>query len=137
MENRLSNRKARGQAGFTLIELMVVMFIISLIAALVVPKFLDHVDKASQQEAQAQIELLGQALDLYRLKNHKYPTTEEGLEAIQPFLKKQLPKDPWKSDFVYRSPGEHGDYDLLSLGADQAEGGEDTNQDIVSWKHFE
>jgi general secretion pathway protein G len=98
---------------------------------------LDHVDKASQQEAQAQIELLGQALDLYRLKNHKYPTTEEGLEAIQPFLKKQLPKDPWKSDFVYRSPGEHGDYDLLSLGADQAEGGEDTNQDIVSWKHFE
>jgi len=135
MENRLSNRKA--QAGFTLIELMVVMFIISLIAALVVPKFLDHVDKASQQEAQAQIELLGQALDLYRLKNHKYPTTEEGLEAIQPFLKKQLPQDPWKSDFVYRSPGEHGDYDLLSLGADQAEGGEDSNQDIVSWKHFE
>ncbi len=135
MENRLSSRKA--QAGFTLIELMVVMFIISLIAALVVPKFLDHVDKASQQEAQAQIELLGQALDLYRLKNHKYPTTEEGLEAIQPFLKKQLPKDPWKSDFVYRSPGEHGDYDLLSLGADQAEGGEDSNQDIVSWKHFE
>jgi general secretion pathway protein G len=135
MEIRLSNRKA--QAGFTLIELMVVMFIISLIAALVVPKFLDHVDKASQQEAQAQIELLGQALDLYRLKNHKYPTTEEGLEAIQPFLKKQLPKDPWKSDFVYRSPGEHGDYDLLSLGADQAEGGEDSNQDIVSWKHFE
>ena len=135
MENRLSNRKA--QAGFTLIELMVVMFIISLIAALVVPKFLDHVDKASQQEAQAQIELLGQALDLYRLKNHKYPTTEEGLEAIQPFLKKQLPQDPWKSDFVYRSPGEHGDYDLISLGADQAEGGEDSNQDIVSWKHFE
>jgi len=135
MEIRLSNRKA--QAGFTLIELMVVMFIISLIAALVVPKFLDHVDKASQQEAQAQIELLGQALDLYRLKNHKYPTTEEGLEAIQPFLKKQLPQDPWKSDFVYRSPGEHGDYDLISLGADQAEGGEDSNQDIVSWKHFE
>ncbi|NIQ02116.1 MAG: type II secretion system major pseudopilin GspG [Nitrospinaceae bacterium] len=123
--------------GFTLIELIVVMIIIGLLAALVVPKFFGHVDKAMQQDAQAQIELLGQALDLYRLENHKYPTTEEGLEAIKPYLKKKVPKDPWGNQYVYRSPGVHGEYDLISYGADNQEGGEDNNKDIVSWEHFE
>ena len=122
------------QSGFTLIELLVVMVIIGLLAALVVPKFFGHVDKAMQQDAQAQIELLGQALDLYRLENHKYPNTDEGLKAIASYLKKELPKDPWGNKFEYRSPGEHGDYDLVSYGADSVEGGEDNNRDIVSWK---
>jgi|TARA_B110001454_G_C12591764_1_gene380505 general secretion pathway protein G len=122
------------QSGFTLIELLVVMVIIGLLAALVVPKFFGHVDKAMQQDAQAQIELLGQALDLYRLENHKYPNTDEGLQAIASYLKKELPKDPWGNKFEYRSPGEHGDYDLVSYGADSVEGGEDNNRDLVSWK---
>ena len=130
----ISQVKKNLQSGFTLIELLVVMVIIGLLAALVVPKFFGHVDKAMQQDAQAQIELLGQALDLYRLENHKYPNTDEGLQAIASYLKKEVPKDPWGNDFVYISPGEHGEYDLLSYGADNVEGGEKTNRDIVSWK---
>ena len=126
--------KKHHQGGFTLIELLVVMVIIGLLAALVVPKFFGHVDKAMQQDAQAQIELLGQALDLYRLEKHKYPSTDEGLKAIASYLKKEVPKDPWGSTYVYISPGEHGDYDLISYGADNVEGGEDNNKDIVSWK---
>ena len=127
----------RNAEGFTLIELMVVMVIIALLAALVMPKFFGHVDKALQQDAQVQIELLGQALDLYRLENHKYPTTEEGLEAIKQYLKKNIPKDPWGGKYVYAAPGNHGDYDLISYGADKTEGGEENNLDIVSWKNFE
>ena len=130
----ISQVKKNLQSGFTLIELLVVMVIIGLLAALVVPKFFGHVDKAMQQDAQAQIELLGQALDLYRLENHKYPNTDEGLQAIASYLKKEIPKDPWGNKFEYRSPGEHGDYDLVSYGADSVEGGEDNNRDIVSWK---
>ena len=126
--------KKHHQGGFTLIELLVVMVIIGLLAALVVPKFFGHVDKAMQQDAQAQIELLGQALDLYRLEKHKYPSTDEGLKAISSYLKKEVPKDPWGSTYVDSSPGEHGDYDLISYGADNAEGGEENNRDIVSWK---
>ena len=130
----ISQIRKNPQSGFTLIELLVVMVIIGLLAALVVPKFFGHVDKAMQQDAQAQIELLGQALDLYRLENHKYPNTDEGLQAIASYLKKELPKDPWGNKFEYLSPGEHGDYDLVSYGADSVEGGEDNNRDIVSWK---
>ena len=132
-----SRQRIRNTDGFTLIELMVVMVIIALLAALVAPKFFGHVDKALQQDAQAQIEMLGQALDLYRLENHKYPTTEEGLEAIRSYLKKNVPKDPWKNEYIYTSPGEHGDYDLVSYGADKSEGGEGFDLDIVSWKNFE
>ena len=131
---KIFNTKKLLQSGFTLIELLVVMVIIGLLAALVVPKFFGHVDKAMQQDAQAQIELLGQALDLYRLENYKYPSTDENLLAIASYLKKELPKDPWGNDYVYISPGEHGDYDLISYGADNVEGGEENNRDIVSWK---
>jgi general secretion pathway protein G len=131
---KIFNAKKQLQSGFTLIELLVVMVIIGLLAALVVPKFFGHVDKAMQQDAQAQIELLGQALDLYRLENYKYPSTDENLLAIASYLKKEIPKDPWGNDYVYTSPGEHGDYDLISYGADNVEGGEENNRDIVSWK---
>ena len=133
----MSRKYFKAANGFTLIELMVVMVIIALLAALVAPKFFGHVDKALQQDAQAQIEMLGQALDLYRLENHKYPTTEEGLEAIKSYLKKDVPKDPWGSEYAYTAPGSHGDYDLVSYGADKSEGGEENNLDIVSWKNFE
>ena len=133
--NRIQNL---GVKGFTLIELMVVMVIIGLLAATVAPKFFGQVDKAMQQDAQAQIELLGQALDLYRLEKHKYPNSDEGLEAIKPYLKKNIPKDPWGNEFIYASPGKDGrGYDLISYGADNAEGGEGTDLDIVSWKNFE
>lgn len=126
-----------GSSGFTLIELLVVMMIIGLLASLVGPKLFGQVDKARQKDAQAQIELLGQTLDLYRLENHRYPNTEEGLERLKPYLRKDLPKDPWGNAYVYNSPGLHGDYDLLSYGADNAEGGEENNRDIVSWKGLE
>jgi len=129
-------QRTASQSGFTLIELMVVMVILALLAGQVVPKFLGQVDKAKQQDAQAQIELLGQGLDLYRLEKHKYPTTDQGLEAIRPYLKKEVPNDPWDNPFVYKSPGDHGEYDLISYGADNAEGGEGYDQDIVSWKQF-
>lgn len=135
-KTRIFSKKLRvtGSEGFSLIELIVVMLIIGMLAALVAPRFLGQVDTARQQDALAQIELLGQALDLYRLEKHKYPTSEQGLEAIRPYLKKDVPKDPWGSDYIYTSPGDHGDYDLVSHGADSAEGGEDNDQDIVSWR---
>jgi general secretion pathway protein G len=123
--------------GFTLLEILVVITIIAIIMAWVVPKFFGHVDKANQVDAQTQIELLGQGLDLYRLEKGKYPSNEEGLKAIQSYLKKELPKDPWGNEFQYKSPGDHGDYDLISYGADNAEGGEGNDLDIVSWKNFE
>ena len=138
MKKYLNRIRNLGSKGFTLIELMVVMVIIGLLAATVVPKFFGQVDKAMQQDAQAQIELLGQALALYRLEKHKYPTSDEGLDAIKSYLKKSIPKDPWGNDFIYESPGKEGrGYDLISYGADNAEGGEGTDLDIVSWKNFE
>ena len=138
MKKYLNRIRNLGSKGFTLFELMVVMVIIGLLAATVVPKFFGQVDKAMQQDAQAQIELLGQALDLYRLEKHKYPTSDEGLDAIKSYLKKSIPKDPWGNDFIYESPGKEGrGYDLISYGADNAEGGEGTDLDIVSWKNFE
>ena len=138
MKNYLNRTQELGSKGFTLIELMVVMVIIGLLAATVVPKFFGQVDKAMQQDAQAQIELLGQALDLYRLENHKYPNSDEGLDAIKSYLKKSIPKDPWGNNFIYESPGKEGrGYDLISYGADNAEGGEGTDLDIVSWENFE
>lgn len=137
MNPELNKRNLLNSRGFTLIELMVVMGIIALLAALVGPKLFGHTDKARQQDAQAQIELLGQALDLFRLERHKYPTTDEGLAVLKPYLKKNVPKDPWGNQYVYTSPGQNGDYDLVSLGADNAEGGEDNNKDIVSWQNLQ
>ena len=131
-----SRQPLNNPEGFTLLEIIVVVTIIALIFSLVAPRFFGHVDTARQIDAQAQIELLGQALDLFRLEKGNYPSTEEGLEAIAPYLKKEIPKDPWGNGYKYESPGAHGDYDLVSYGADHAEGGEDNDLDIVSWKNF-
>lgn len=136
----------RNQAGFTLIELLVVIIIIGLLAALVGPKLFGRVGKSKQAAAQAQIELFGAALDNFRLDVGRYPTSEEGFKALLinpggitnwdgPYLKKQeVPLDPWSHPYLYKSPGEHGDYDIISYGGDGVAGGDGENQDVVSWK---
>ena len=142
----MDNKKIRRQRGFTLIELMVVMIILGLLAALVVPRMFGRIGQAKQKATHAQIELLGTALDSFRLDVGRYPTTAEGLEALMsqasgaegwngPYLKKsEVPVDPWNNPYHYASPGEHGDYDLSSFGADNSEGGDGENEDILSWK---
>ncbi len=148
MFGKKSQKASRGmtcQAGFTLIELLVVVIIIGLLASLVAPKFFGKLGMSRQKTAKAQIELLGSALDEFRLDNGRYPTTDEGLEALRtkpeglqnwsgPYLPKPVPKDPWGNSYVYRSPGEHGDYDLMSYGRDGQPGGEGEDADIVSWE---
>ncbi|RMG03463.1 MAG: type II secretion system protein GspG [Nitrospirae bacterium] len=140
MTDRIRNRK-----GFTLIELLVVMVIIGLLAALVGPKLFPKLGKGKQSAAKAQIEMLGQALDQFRLDTGRYPTTSEGLDALLqnpgvegwdgPYLRKnKIPKDPWGHPYEYQSPGSHGDYDLLSYGRDGAPGGDGEDKDVVSWE---
>jgi general secretion pathway protein G len=133
------------QRGFTLFEILVVITILGLLAALVGPRLFGKVGGARQGAAKAQIEMFGTALDTFRLDVGRYPTTDEGLKALRekpsgvegwqgPYLPKEIPVDPWRKPYIYKCPGEHGDYDLLSYGLDGAEGGEGENQDIVSWK---
>lgn len=143
--NKKRNR-FRNKSGFTLIELMVVMIILGLLAALVAPRVFNKLGKANTNAAYAQIELFGTALDSFRLDVGRYPTTSEGLDALiksvsgveewnGPYLKKsEIPLDPWHNPYRYESPGNHGDYDLYSYGKDNSEGGEGENIDIVSWK---
>jgi general secretion pathway protein G len=138
------NRKERNVRGFTLIEILVVMVIIGLLAALVGPRLFPKLGKSKQAAAKAQIELLGQALDQYRLDVGVYPTTQEELRALSenpgikkwdgPYLKKKLPEDPWGRPYHYRSPGLHGEYDLFSHGRDGTPGGEKEDKDILSWE---
>ena len=135
----------RRERGFTFFEILVVITIIGLLAALVGPKLWDKISKGKQVAAKGQIELFGTALDAFRLDIGRYPATEEGLKALRekpsgadnwtgPYLPKEIPLDPWKNAYVYKSPGEHGDYDLISYGADKVEGGEGESQDVVNWK---
>lgn len=137
------NRQRQG--GFTLIELMVVVVILAILAAFVVPMVMDRPDEARIVKAKQDIAAISSALDLYKLDNHRYPTTDQGLEALvskpatdpippnwKPYLK-QLPKDPWGRPYQYVSPGEHGPFDLYTLGADGEEGGEGADADIGNW----
>ena len=139
-------RQSLKRRGFTLIELLIVMVIIGLLASLVAPKMFKKIGGAKQKTAKAQIALLGTALDSYRLDTDRYPTSEQGLEALRqkpegleswdgPYLPKDIPHDPWGNVYVYKCPGEHGDYDLSSYGADGQSGGDGDDKDINSWEN--
>ena len=137
----------KNQKGFTLIEILVVVFIIGLLATIILPKIMGRQEEAQRTKAMADIKNIQTALDLFKLDNGFYPSTEQGLEALvkRPetgriperwkeggYLNK-TPKDPWGKPYVYLSPGSHGDYDLISYGADGEAGGEGKNADIESW----
>jgi len=135
------------EKGFTLIEVLIVMVILGLLAALVGPRMFGKVGKSKQKAAKSQIALLETTLDTYRLDMGKYPTEEEGLQALRekpedsenwdgPYLAKEVPLDPWGNAYVYVCPGEHGEYDIISLGADKNPDGEGEDMDIVSWKNI-
>ena len=131
-----------GQRGFTLLELLVVIVIIGLLVSYVGPRYFGQIGKSERRTAQAQLDALAKALDQYRLDVGSYPTTEQGLALLVtrpaneikwagPYLAKTAPPDPWGRPYVYRSPGEKTDYDLLSLGKDGQPGGEGDDADVV------
>ena len=140
------NRRKRLEAGVTLIEMLVVVTIIALFAALVAPKMLRKADTARITAARAQINAFMTAIGAYKLDTGLFPTTEEGLQALRvrppnanqwqgPYLPQEIPVDPWGRPYLYKYPGEHGDEpDIISYGADGQAGGEGINTDVVSWK---
>jgi general secretion pathway protein G len=132
------------EQGFTLIELLIVMVILGLLAALVGPRMFGKVGSSKQKAAKAQIALFETTLDTYRLDVGKYPTTPQGFQALRvkpegvenwdgPYLAKEVPVDPWGHSYVYECPGQHGDYDIISLGADGSPGGDGEDKDVASW----
>lgn len=145
MRKRRRCGERRGERGFTLVEILVVITIIGLIMGLVGPRVLVYLGESKAKAAKIQIESFGSALDLYYLDNGRYPTSSEGLAALVqrstnsrtwngPYLKgSAVPTDPWGQAYVYRSPGEHGSYDVVSYGADGQEGGTGTSADVTSW----
>ncbi len=137
---------ANSRAGFTLLELLIVIAIIGLLASIVAPKLIGRIGKSKSIIAKAQIESFSTALETYRLDTGEYPSEEQGLKALierpndvlgwhGPYLKKKIiPDDPWGQPYIYKYPGKQGDYDLLSYGADRREGGKGEDEDIVSWE---
>ncbi|MEY4907149.1 MAG: hypothetical protein RL260_867 [Pseudomonadota bacterium] len=132
--------------GFTLLELLVVMVIIGLLASIVAPQYFSQLGKSNAKVAKAQIEAFSQALDQYRLDVGQYPTTEQGLAALRttpagvgvskwqgPYLKRDIPADPWGRAYIYQAPGQHGDFDLSSTGSDGQPGGQGEAADVTSW----
>lgn len=153
MRNRKNDQPLRllnDTRGFTLIEIMVVMVILGILAGLIVPRIMDRPEEARRTKAAIQIQSIEQALKLYKLDNGVYPTTEQGLQALVEapsvgrlarkwrdggYLEKgKVPQDPWGNDFVYISPGLHGDFDLMSYGPDAEPGGEGPDADINNWE---
>ena len=139
-----SMRRSCARSGFTLLELLVVMAIIGLLVGYVGPKYFSQIGKSEIKVAMAQIDALGKALDQLRLDTGRYPAVEEGLAALVarpasnlkwdgPYLTKGVPLDPWGRPYIYKSPGEHGDYDLVSYGKDGQPGGEGEAADITNW----
>lgn len=137
-------RRLKKDAGITLIELLVVMVIIALFATIVGSRVGRSVDRGKKVAAKSQISEFESMLDQFKLDVGRYPTNEEGLQSLRtkpastsnwdgPYSKKELPMDPWGRSYVYRFPGTHGDYDVLSYGADGLEGGDGDNADITSW----
>jgi len=147
MTRRLQHRRRGGEAGFTLVEILVVITIIGLIMALVGPRVLNYLAESKVKAARIQVESFSGALDLFYLDNGRYPTTSEGLVALAqrpgsvetwngPYLRGgAVPNDPWGHPYVYRSPSEHGAYEIVSYGSDGQEGGTGTAADIASWQH--
>ncbi len=139
-----SNRLSSKSKGFTLLELLVVMVIIGMLAGYVGPKYFAQIGKSEVKATKAQVDALGKALDQFRLDAGHYPTMDEGLAALVthptneprwdgPYLTKAVPVDPWGNPYVYKSPGEHGEYDLISYGKDKQPGGEGEAADITNW----
>jgi general secretion pathway protein G len=139
----LTHRPSR-PSGFTLLELLVVMVIIGLLAGFVAPRFFAQIGKSETKAARAQLDALEKALDQYRLDVGRYPGTEQGLVALVerpagltrwsgPYLKKSVPQDPWGHPYLYKSPGDHGEFDLLSHGKDGQPGGTGEAEDITNW----
>lgn len=145
MKSLMKQQKVKNQKGFTLIELMVVVVILAVLAGLVVPNLMDRPDEARIVKAKQDISAISSALKLYKLDNFNYPTTDQGLEALvkQPTdepvpknwknLLDNVPVDPWGNPYLYLSPGEHGDFDLFTYGADGVDGGEGINATIGQW----
>lgn len=130
--------------GFTLLELLVVMVIIGLLAGFVAPRYFGQIGKSEVRIARAQLDALEKALDQYRLDTGRYPSSEQGLEALVerpgdetkwagPYLRKGVPLDPWGRPYLYRNPGERAEYELISLGKDGQPGGAGEDQDIANW----
>lgn len=144
MKQAINNK----QAGFSLLEIMVVLVILGILVGLVAPNVLENVEKARLQQVKADFKTLETSLKLYKLDNFVYPSTEQGLQAlvsktdISPVPKNfkkggyldKLPKDPWGNDYIYLSPGDHGDFDIYTLGADGTVGGEDADADLGNWQ---
>ena len=138
-------KRAKRAAGFTLIEIMVVVVILGILASIVVPKIMDRPDQARVIKAKQDIRMLQSAVDLYKLDNYRYPTTDQGLEALlnkpnpePPHWREggyldRAPKDPWGQPYLYLSPGQHGSVDIYSLGADGQTGGSGVEADIGNW----
>jgi general secretion pathway protein G len=139
------DRKTRRDAGFTLLEMLVVLAIMGLLAAIVAPQVLKYLGSSRSQTAKVQIQNIGAALELYRLDVGHYPSNEEGLSALVaapstaggwngPYLQKPSAlKDPWGQAYLYRNPGQHGEVDIYSLGSDKAEGGSGEAKDVGNW----